>query len=248
MNDKAVSEVVGYIFVFGIILTAVTYAYLNVNNLVKDTSDKYRVEGIRESFKRIQNVFFLSTYGGSPMQSIQVEFQGGRLYVANESNIKIRIGTSEIWNGYIGSLKYELGNYEVVIENGAIWENYYGYEKSVMDPRIFVKRIEVPGASGAKQTVVMVVVDKIKGNFSISGYGSVNLIFNSTVDRIIYNTTTGNVTFSVTSPYYENWYDFFQELTGDSFKDPSTSTAWMVIPYNKLIIAIYETKVQAIEV
>ena len=248
MNNKAVSEVVGYIFVFGIILTAVTYAYLNVNNLVKETTDKYKVEGIRESFKRVQNVFFLSVYGGAPVQSIQVEFQGGHLYIENQTSIRIRASGSPIWNGDVRSLSYELNDYKIVIENGAIWEDFYGYKRSVMDPRIFVKRVEVPGASGAKQTVVMIVVDRLDGNFSIAGYGSVNLVFNTSVERVIYNTTPGNLTFSVSSPYYENWYDFFQELTGDVFKDPSTKRAWMTIPYQRLIIAVYKTKVQAIEV
>lgn len=248
MNDKAVSEVVGYIFVFGIILSAVTYAYLNVNTLVKDTTDKYRVEGIRESFKRIQNVFFLSVYGGAPLQSIQVEFQGGRLYLDNQSTVRIKAGTYPLWVGNINSLNYELGDYKVVIENGAIWEDFYGYKRTITNPRIFVKRVEVPGASGANQTVVMVVVDRLKGNFSISGYGSVNLVFNSSVKGILYNTTPSNLTFVVTSPYYQNWYSFFQELTGDAFKNDATETAWMVVPYQKLIIAVYETRVQAVRV
>lgn len=248
MNTKAVSEVVGYIFVFGIILSAVTYAYLNVNYLVKETTDKYRVEGIRESFKRIQNVFFLSVYGGAPVQSIQVEFQGGKLYIENQTSVRIRVSGSTVWAGNISSLSYELRDYKVVIENGAIWEDFYGYKRAVMDPRIFVKRVEIPGASGAKQTIVMIVIDRLDGNFSIAGYGSVNLVFNSSVERIIYNTTPGNLTFGVTSPYYENWYNFFQELTGDVLKDPSTNTAWMVVPYQKLIIAVYKTRVQAIQV
>uniref|UniRef100_A0A7C3M967 Uncharacterized protein n=1 Tax=Archaeoglobus fulgidus TaxID=2234 RepID=A0A7C3M967_ARCFL len=248
MNSKAVSEVVGYIFVFGIILTAVTYAYLNVNHLVKETTDKYRVEGIRESFKRVQNVFFLSVYGGAPLQSIQVEFQGGHLYIENKTTVRIEVENSPIWEGDVRALSYELGDYKIVIENGAIWEDFYGYKRTVMNPRIFVKKVEVPGASGANYTVVMVVVDRLVGDVSIAGYGSVNLVFNTSVERVIYNTTPGYLNFSVSSPYYEKWYDFFQELTGDVFRDPLTNTARMTVQYQKLIVTVYETEVRAVEV
>ena len=243
MNNKAVSEIVGYIFVFGIILSAVTYAYINVNNLVKDTTDKYRVEGLRESFKRIQNVFFLSTYGGAPVQSIQVEFQGGYLYLANNTTGRILLNNTPVVSGRIGSLDYKYKGYHVSIENGAIWEDYYGYKSVIMEPRIFVQRVETQGASGAYRTVVMIVVSKLTGNISIAGAGSVNLVFNSTVKKVIYNTTPGYLKLQIKSPFAENWYDFFQTLSSDVKYDAGNSTAEMQVYYDVVIITVYETEV-----
>jgi hypothetical protein len=251
MNTKAVSEVVGYIFVFGIIMTAVTFAYLNITNLVQDTSEKYRVEGLRESFRRIQNVFFLSTYGGAPLQSIQIEFQGGVLYIANNTRVRILFNDTPVVDEYVGTLNYKYKDYVVTVENVAVWEDYYGNKRTIMNPRIFVQRVQTQGPSGATQTIVMVVVSILKGNLSMSGEGSVNLIFNSSVREVIFNTTPGILRMEVTSDYAKNWCEFFHDLTSDvspTTCTPAISQTEMRVYYDRAIVTVYETRVETRQV
>ncbi len=143
MNNKAVSEVVGYIFVFGIVVTTVAYAYVNVSTIIKDMYGQYRSRGLRESFKRIQNVFFLSSYGGAPVQTLQTEMQNGMLYVSTNPSIKLKVDSAEILNGAIGSIGFNYGDYKIAIENGAVFEDYYSYRRTVTDPRIFIQQVEV---------------------------------------------------------------------------------------------------------
>jgi len=242
VNEKAVSEIVGYIFVFAIVLTSISYVYINVSDIVKDTSEKYRVEGLRESFQRITNIFFLSTYGGAPVQSIQMELQGGTLSIKDEPYIELKVNSNPILSNNTKSIVYEFKDYTISVENGAIYENYYGYSRTIIDPRIFIQQVEVRGVSGAKENVTMVVVYMLNGNLTVSGMGAIDLIFQSRVFNSTFVENPGNLTMDITSPFASNWHDYFSNTLGV----PSTINGNKVsvnINFDKAIITIYEVNV-----
>lgn len=247
MNNKAVSEVVGYIFVLGIVLSAVAYAYISVANLIKDTSDRYRVEGLRESFKRIQNVFFLSTYGGSPSQSLQTELQGGYFYIDGNPHVKVTISGETILDESVGSIIFKYGDYTIAVENGAVFEDYYGCKKTVVDPRIFIKQVEVEEVSGAKGNVTMAVFYIVRGDISVSGYGPVQLIFDSKVQRSYFSDSNGTMTISITSKFSERWWDYFKNRMGfeTSPVEPPSSGQPVIasIDFDKAVVTVYAVNV-----
>lgn len=242
MNERAVSEIVGYIFVFAIVLSAISYVYINVSNIVKDTSEKYRVEGLRESFQRIMNIFFLSTYGGAPAQSIQMELQGGTLSIRDEPHIELKVNSTTILDTNTKSLVYEFKDYSISIENGAIYENYYGYNRTILDPRIFIQKVEVRGVSGIEQNVTMVVIYMLNGNLSISGMGAIDLIFQSRVKDSRFVETPGVLTMNITSPFAENWHEYFANTLGVPSKINNNKVS-VSINFDKAIITIYEVNV-----
>jgi len=242
VNERAVSEIVGYIFVFAIVLSAISYVYINVSNIVKDTSEKYRVEGLRESFQRIMNIFFLSTYGGAPAQSIQMELQGGTLSIKDDPHIELKVNSNTLLDTSTKSLVYEFKDYSISIENGAIYENYYGYSRTILDPRIFIQQVEVRGVSGATQNVTMVVIYVLNGNLTISGMGAIDLIFRSRVNNSTFEENPGVLTMSIISPFAENWYDYFANTLGvpTTINNNNVSVS---IDFDKAIVTIYEVNV-----
>lgn len=243
MNSKAVSETLGYILVLGIVILAISYAYLNAYYIVENTSSNFRIEGLRQSFKRIQNVLSLSTYGGAPVQSIRVETQGGAFWAENETRIKISANSSIAFDGYVRSLKYKYGNFEMVLENGAVWENYHSYKRMLSSPRIFIHTTSTQDASEATKTIAIIVLNKFTANFSVAGTGPLNLVFNTTlVNTTTYN-TPGNMTINVSSPYAELWYEFFETLPGDSQLNGNEVS--FASCYDKLVIIEYDVKVDA---
>jgi len=249
MNSKGVSEVVGYIFVFGIVLSTLAYAYIHVSNLIKDTSESYRVEGLRESFKRVQNVFFLSAYGGAPVQTLQIELQGGNFYVDDDPAIKVTVTTisEPVINGKVGSIVFKYGDYKVVVENGAVFEDYYGYHRTVVDPRIFIQQVEIEQVSGAKGNVTMAVFYIVNGNLSISGYGPVELIFSSRVRDSYFFDTSGTINITVTSEFSERWWEYFRNRLGIATtpnSPPSPGEPVSVqINFDRAVVTVYEVNV-----
>lgn len=248
MNDKGVSEIVGYIFVFGIVLSTVAYAYINVANIIKDTSEKYRVEGLRESFKRVQNVFFLSAYGGSPLQSIQTELQGGSFYINDNPRIKVTVNGTTILNEKAGSIVFEFKDYKIAVENGAVFEDYYGYHRTVVDPRIFIQQVEISQVSGAKGNVTMAVFYITKGNLSISGYGPLELIFNARVRESHFYDSEGNMSIEIISDFSERWWNYFRNTMGIVTTNPSTPPSSgqpvsIILNFDRAVITVYEVNV-----
>ncbi len=241
MKERAVSEVLGYMLILSIVVAAISMVYLKVNDMVESTSEKFRVEGVRQSFKRILNVVSISTYGGAPLQSIQVELQGGSFWIANETRIKLTAGNVSI-DEFVGSLNYELENFRVSLENGAVWEDYYGYKRPVEEPRIFIHTTSESVPSGTTRTVAVVVITKFTGNVSIAGQGSVKLIFNTTSVDIYSEDVYGNMTLSVTSPFAKLWFEFFSTLPGDTVLNNDTAILRTYV--DRIVVAKYNVEVR----
>ncbi len=243
MNSSAVSETLGYILVTALVIVAISTVYVSTYDMLQDTSEDKKIEGLRQSFKRVQNVLSLSTYGGAPLQSIQVEAQGGMFTVQNETRVRVVGNSSTIFDEHIGSFNYRYEDLEICLEGGAIWEDYYGHKNAVTSPRIFIHTTSTQDPSQASKTVVIIVLNKLKGNFSVAGEGSLDFFFNKTmVDTSTYS-QPGNVTLNVTSPYAELWNDFFEKLPGDSYVDDDKVSFKSY--YDKLIITEYEVKISA---
>lgn len=249
MNSKGVSEIVGYLFVFGVVMTAVTYAFINVSTIVKENSDKYKIEGLRESFKRIQNVFFLSAYGGAPMQTIQIELQGGRLHLISEPTMKVELKEdSEIelfFEDKTGSILFEYGNYKIAVENGAVYEDYYGYLRTVVDPRIFIQQVEVQGVPGSYHRVVTMILYRIKGDVSLGGMGAVELIFISKVNESILKDDSGVAILTIkNSSFMDRWLSHFANLPAIRILGVEDELK-VEMPYDKLVVAVFDVELRS---
>ncbi|WP_457591444.1 DUF7289 family protein [Geoglobus sp.] len=242
MNSKAVSEVLGYMLIMAIVIASISVVYMKVNNIVDNTSKMFISEGIRQSFKRILNVMAISTYGGAPLQSIQIEMQGGSLWISNETVISITAGNTSL-ERYTGALNYRYGGYQVSIENGGVWENYYGYERSVEEPRIFIHTTSAKSSSYSTMVVAVVVINRLVGDVSVSGQGSVKLIFNTTAVNVTAQDVGDVMNFTVTSPYAKLWYEFFDKLPGDAYLNNTTNTARLSVYVDRIVIAEYTTEV-----
>jgi len=246
MDSKGVSETVGYLLILGIVIASISYAYVHAYSMIEDISSKFKDEGLRQSFKRIQNVLYSSTYGGAKLQSIQVELHGS-FWIANDTYLRIlsnsSLSTSILFEGYVRSLNYKYEDFEIVLENGAVWENYQGYKRVVEYPRIFIHTSYKPSPSEHKEKVVVVVINKYVQDFSISGEGSVRLIFNTTSTSFKVYDGPGNVKITVKSPHAKLWYDFFLTLPGDC--ELSGNIANFTTYYDKLVLAEYDIAVES---
>lgn len=242
MRDKAVSEILGYMLILSIVVAAISIVYLKVNSMVEDTSEKFRVEGVRQSFKRILNVISISTYGGAPLQSIQIEMQGGSFWISNETRVVLTAGNISV-DEYVGSLNYRLEDFRVTLENGAVWEEYYGYKRAIEEPRIFIHTSYVDSPTGSTKRVAVIVISKLTGNVSIAGEGSVKLIFNTTSVEVFSEEVSGNIHLNVSSPYAELWYEFFNTLPGDARLNGNWANFTVYV--DRVVVAKYIVNVKA---
>ncbi len=77
--DRGVSEVIGYIYIFGIVMAVLAVVFVQVNNMVEDTKKSILTQSLEQSFKKIQYTFYSVAFGDAPSQVIEIEMQGGNL-------------------------------------------------------------------------------------------------------------------------------------------------------------------------
>lgn len=173
------------------------------------------------------------------MQTIQIELQGGTIYVSRDMKIEVFVD-GQLISLDAGSIIFEYKDYLIAIENGAVYEKYY-FLKSIIDPRIFIQLVEVQGAPGSYQRVLTVILYKIEGDLSMSGFGTVKLTFKSKLNRSIL-AEDGILTLKIErSNFSEIWYKYFEGLgTVEMNGDVEVS-----IPYDKLVLAILDVEVKA---
>lgn len=235
MSEKAVSEVFSYMLIFGIVMAAISIVYIQVYSSTIETSQKFKVEGIRESFRKIYNVFILSVYGGASLQQIQIELQGGRMFTENSTYVRVKIG-NEVFEFYPKSLNYQLGDYRISFENGALWDSYYGYNRSIQTPAIYIKTVQIPHASGMEK-VLVVVINELESEISVGGEGSLLIVFNSTLETSKLYSGGKDVEFEVKSPYAELWEEYLRsfgmvDLFNDTVKLETFSGSVILTVYN----------------
>ena len=242
MNSKGVSEVLGYMLIMAVVIAAISMVFLKTNSMVENTSKMFISEGLRQSFKRILNVIAISTYGGAPLQSIQVELQGGSFWLSNETKIRVEVGSIDITK-YTGSLNYQYEDFKISLENGGVWEEFYGYKQAVEEPRIFIHTTFAKSPSYSTKVVAVIVISKLNGDVSISGEGPVKLIFNTTSVNVTAQDVSSTMNLTVTSPYAELWYEFFDSLPGDAYLNSTTNTAKLSVYVDRIVITEYTTEV-----
>ncbi len=243
MNTKGVSEVIGYMLIMAVVIAAISMVFLKTNSMVENTSKMFISEGLRQSFKRILNVIAISTYGGAPLQSIQVELQGGSFWLTNETEIRVEVGSIDITK-YTGSLNYRYEDFKISLENGGVWEEFYGYKQAIEKPRIFIHTTFAKSPSYSTKVVAVIVINRLVGDVSISGEGSVKLIFNTTSVNVTAQDVSSVMNLTVTSPYAELWYEFFDSLPGDAYFNSTTSTAKLSVYVDRVVITEYTTEVR----
>ncbi|MCS7143936.1 MAG: hypothetical protein NZ879_02820 [Archaeoglobaceae archaeon] len=238
MNEKAVSEVFSYMLIFGIVIATISIVYTQVYTSTIETSQKFKVEGIRESFRKIYNVFVLSVYGGASVQQIQIELQGGRLFTENSTYVRVKVG-DDTFEFYTRSLNYQLGDYRISFENGALWDGYYGYNRSVQTPAIYIKTVQVPQASGMEKVLVLVFND-LENEVSVAGEGALLIVFNSTLETSKLYSGGKNVEFEVKSPYADLWEEYLRNF---GTVDRLNNTVKLETFSGSVILTVYKTNI-----
>jgi len=81
---NAVSEVVGYLYIFGIVMIVLAIVFVQVNTMVEDVKRSILSQSLEKSFKRIQYLVHSVAFGDTPMQIVELELQGGEMRLIEE--------------------------------------------------------------------------------------------------------------------------------------------------------------------
>ncbi|AIY89538.1 DUF7289 family protein [Geoglobus acetivorans] len=243
MNSRGVSEIVGFIIIFGIVISAITTIYISVNSKVNDAKEDVRFESMLQGFRKIQDAVESVIYGKSTKKEVRIVLSGGTLSVSSDANLHTRvvINNSTVLDStdVLGGVEYSYPNYIMAFENGGVWVKSFDKTTIMSNPRIFIYKKNVNN-----ETIVFVALASINGSGSAGGEGSVTLMFGLNSTEINIFDQSGYIYLSINSSYADAWKTYFDELRGYSNNTVlqtslTGSTLNVTMYFDKLVLAKY---------
>jgi hypothetical protein len=230
MTDKAVSEIIGFIIVFGIVVTSIGIVYSNAVPQLQESREIENVQNSQRAFSVLQNNINDVAVRDVPARGTQIRLQGSTIELrpAGEGYINVTVeksGDKFFMNTTYRPLVYTNTNdLRIVYENGAVF-------RSIRD-----------GGSGMSykpnwrinEDEVVLPIIKTKGSRTSAGGTSTILIRaeNAGTETNV-TESVDNINVTVKSPRADGWELYMQEFASDGLaEDPvrSGDVVYMEIP------------------
>jgi len=239
-SESAVSEVIGFILIFSIVVLAISAIYAVGYPTIQSSKENAQFQDMEQSFMVLQSNINTVAFGQAPVRTLKTSLGGGSLTVypseyLTEEQITVKNTTGTIiWEGTIGAIEYENNGRSIAYVGGGVWEKYpAGSAIKVSEPRIFVHE------DNGNRTVSVSIIN-ISGELSsVGGEGtaSVRVRSNSLITPSpIITYPPGDVTITVTSDYADAWGRYFEDMGFIIVSDSGTNPVIAEIHYHTLIV------------
>jgi len=223
-RSKGVSEVIGYLLMFAIVVTIVGVIYTSGMPVVEQTKESSSITSMETVFITLQGNIKKVAVGQSPVRTMKLSLVKGTVSAQKSAgNITVDNGTS--YSISFGNIEYALGTQKLVYENGAVIEHSPGGNIIVSEPLILFTNY-------SNNADILISVINASGTFSTSGeLGQIQMgPYNVTRDtHVYYSATPANfVNISIKSSYAHAWSLFLNNSYKETFgMDPcSTCSGW----------------------
>jgi len=256
MDDEAVSETIGFVIMFSIVITGIAMVTLYGYPLLIETQAGSDEKSMEQTMITIQNDMKILTFSNVPYRDLSIMVSGGTLETINSSdsvqefNIGYTLsdGTPEEVSFFPGELRYvsSEGSAVMTIENGAFVRRQKFSEGSVMaaNPRWFMD-------SDTGTLVINLVSLQSPVKQYLSGIGDLQMSMLSEPETIIDDCNPSENVVIKYLPDYDNdysvaWDSFF---SGDSIISGGLSPGeshgeYILQNVEKIVIKEYKIKIE----
>lgn len=226
MNELAVSETLGYIIIFGVVVAGIAMVFLIGSQIIDSTQESASFQSIEQSFNVVGSDIRSTAFQESPMMTTRIKIDYGTIFMLPEnvsgSEVMVLDSSGSIINKTpLGVLTFNSADYgkSITLENGALVKMFGGNSTygSIMSlqPRIFY--------SNSTKTLMVTLIN-LKGDYK--GYtGGIDNIQSQYLDSSISSQTlaTPVLKFNVRSNYTGAWNDYFMNTLPYASKNLDTS-------------------------
>jgi hypothetical protein len=218
-KNKGVSEVIGYLLVFSIVVTIVSVVYASGMPVVEQTKESSALQSMETVFLTMQSTIKKVALAQSPVRTMKLNLVTGSMS-ASESAGDITISTNVSPPILIsfGNITYTLGSRRLSYENGAVIEHSPGGNIIVSEPLIFFTNY-----SGSDNTYILISVINASGTCSTGG-GIANMQMRQSDPnndtKVVYDGSEAVVEYvniSINSPYALAWSLFLNNSYKKTF-------------------------------
>ncbi|WP_317295602.1 DUF7289 family protein [Methanoculleus nereidis] len=253
MNERAVSEAIGFILILGIVISGIGLVTLYGYPVLLKEQSNTDVKNMERAMIVIQNDMKSLCFKNVPYKETSLQVSGGTLEVVNSTSYGSSINISnstDFWDYSLGALIYrsDRGNEVISLENGAVMTRQEGSAGSAMlaEPRWFYD-----DSTGTFVVYIMNITTETL--MAKSGMTTVRMsLENATTHPPLLNPTAITVKYETdpSGDYYSTAWENY--LTGSSLGMDKTAIPneykWKITdnPVNKLVIKEYEIKIHDI--
>lgn len=250
MDEKAVSEAIGFILILGLVLTGIGLVTLyGYPVLVKEQSST-DVKNMERAMIVIQNDMKSLCFKNVPYKETTLQVSGGTLGVINASNYEGYITVSDGTDTkkyLLGALTYrsDRGTEVITLENGAVMTRQEGVAGSAMlaEPRWFY--------DGPTKTFVIYIMSISADEPMVkSGMTTVRMSLNSSNTQAIPVLPGKKVTVEYNSgssgDYQVAWKNYLTSPTVGMKQKEGSQNTYEISGVKKLVIKEYEIKILGI--
>ena len=258
MDDRAVSEAIGFILILGLVLTGIGLVTLyGYPVLVKEQSNT-DVKNMERAMIVIQNDMKSLCYKNVPYKESTLQVAGGTLEVIDfsESSSSFKISTSDEWSYppsgslKLGELRYrsDRSSEVITLENGAVMTRQEGQAGSAMlaEPRWFY---DIDPVTDEKTFVIYIMNVTAGDHMAKSGMATVRMkrLEKASPQSHPPFSDPGTVTVTYTADAKNDhsvaWKNY---LTGSSLGMSSSGNTYEILNVNKLVVKEYDIKILGI--
>lgn len=206
MTNKGVSEVVGYLLVFSIVVTIVSVIYVSGMPVVEQTKETSAITSMETVFLTLQGNIKKVAVGQSPVRTMKLNLVKGTMSAhENAGTIIIDKDASPVTIPF-GNIEYTLGTRKLVYENGAVIESTPGGSIIVSEPPIFF-------TNDSGNAHVFISLINVSGTFSAGGgVAEMQMRHENTTVSVYQGVTVNNI--SITGSYNDAWSRFITDTFG----------------------------------
>ena len=206
-KNKGVSEVVGYLLVFSIVVTIVSVIYASGMPVVEQTKESSALKSMETVFLTLQSNIKKVALAQSPVRTMKLNLVKGSMSAhENAGDIAISTDVSPPILISFGNITYTLGSRRIIYENGAVIEHSPGGNIILSEPLIFFTNY-----SGSDNAHVIISVINVSGTFSTGGGIAEMQMHQSDPNndtKVVYDGSEAVVDYvniSISSPYALAW-------------------------------------------
>ena len=165
-SDSAVSDVVGNLLIFSIVITSMGLVFAVGGPIVNSAEDSAKLDYIISTFVVLQSDITRVAYNQAPFQNSGLKLGGGSFALGSNSNItNITVQVNNTIISCSDYIEYTYKDSRIAYINGGIYQRYpTGYAKIISAPRIYVL-----------QNMTYISLYHLIGNISMGGMGNVGL-------------------------------------------------------------------------
>ncbi len=229
-RNAAVSETVGYILLFGVVVLSMGVIYAIGYPTLQSNIDTNIFESAEQNFIELQSSMERAAFDQTPVKVHKMKLQSSAISVSNESSMTITYGSNPPLLVPTGEIVFEKDNKKLVYEMAGVIKSYP--RKSMVmisEPPIYVNTIN-------NVTVTTIGLISVNGDTSVSGKGMATLNLKHNSSSMDKTSSPTNVTVHINSTHASKWQEYLQDI-GFSVTNSTSSTVSANINDTMLILS-----------